>query len=238
VSGRFVIPDTVHAEPDDRGNLVLLNHATGHWHVLNRTGAEFYQKLKAHHDIRTATDSLITNHPGVSADRIERDVKQLVSALVTRGLLVPDDQFRRQAAGVLMSLPRSEQSVTWRHRVAALVAFPVALVLLRLPFRVTTAVVTRLKQWLCRRPATVSEARSALAAARRAGRFHPGRVACLEESLTAVLAEVVHGRRVDWCFGFAVDPQTFHAWIAADGVPVTDTEDAPIQPTYRRVLLI
>jgi Transglutaminase-like superfamily len=33
---------------------------------------------------------------------------------------------------------------------------------------------------------------------------------------------------VDWCFGTAVDPQTFHTWIEVDGVPVTDPTKDPI----------
>lgn len=238
MSGRFIVPGTVHATPDDSGNLTLLNQATGHWHVLNRTGAEFYQALRAHQDIQTAIESLMVRHPGVPSDQIRHDAERLVSALVIRGLLVPDDKFRRQAAGVLMTLPPSGQLITWRQRLTALVAFPLALVLLRMPFRVTTAAVTRLKQWLCRRKATVAEAQGVLAAARRAGRFHPGRVACLEESLTVVLAAAIIGYRVDWCFGFAVDPRSFHAWIAVDGEPVTDNADDPIHSTYRQVFLI
>jgi hypothetical protein len=238
MSGKFIIPGTVHATPDDRGNLTLLNQATGRWHVLNRTGAEFYQALRAHQDIQTAIDSLVRRHPEVPAGRIQHDVELLVSALVARGLLVPDELFRRQAAGILMTLPPSGQPITWLQGFTALVAFPVALLLLRMPFRVTTAAVTRLKHRLCRRKATIAEAQGVLAAARRAGRFHPGRVACLEESLTAVLAAAIIGYRVDWCFGFAVDPRSFHAWIAVDGSPVTDNADDPVHSTYRQVLLI
>ncbi|CAM3745619.1 lasso peptide biosynthesis B2 protein [Kibdelosporangium persicum] len=238
MSGRFVIPETVHATPDDRGNLTLLNQATGRWHLLNRTGAEFYQSLRAHQDIQTAIDSLVRRHPDVPAGQIQHDIELLVSALVARGLLVPDELFRRQAAGILMTLPPTSQPNTRLQGFTALVAFPVALLLLKMPFRVTTAAVTRLKHRLCRRKATIAEAQGVLSAARRAGRFHPGRVACLEESLTAVLAAAIIGYRVDWCFGFAVDPLSFHAWIAVDGSPVTDNSDDPINSTYRQVLVI
>jgi hypothetical protein len=128
--------------------------------------------------------------------------------------------------------------VSWKRRLVAAVALPLALLLLRLPFRRTVAAFKFVKRRRARRPATRPEALQAIAAAKRVSRFHPGRVACLELSLTAALTVALRGGEVQWCLGVASDPQAFHAWIEAEGEPVTDPFDEPIPATYQRVLAV
>jgi hypothetical protein len=230
---RAVVPATVHAVVDDEGRLVLLDTATGRWYVLNRTGAAFYEELRRTTDLDEAAAALAARYGAVPVDRIRRDVDELVSALVRRGLVELPDRFERHPAGVLMALPDDAEPIGVRGRLAALAAFVLALLLLRLPFRTSAAVVGRLKR---NRPAAShGDVLAALGAARWAGRRYPGRVACLELSLTAVLTTAFLGARADWCFGFTVDPYSFHAWVEVDGVPVTHPADEPIPPTYRRV---
>ncbi|WP_410596897.1 lasso peptide biosynthesis B2 protein [Amycolatopsis sp. lyj-23] len=227
------VPASVHAVPDDAGRLVLLDSATGHWFVLNRSGAVFYQELRSVADIDQAADAVVARYPAVPADRIRRDVDELVSALVARGLVELPDTGGRHPAGVLMAVPADEAPVDRRRRLAAAFAFLVALLLLRLPFRTSAALVAKLKR--SKPVASTADALSALGAARWASRWYPGRVACVELSLTAVLTAAFLGGRVDWCFGFTADPYSFHAWIEVDGEPVTHPADEPVPPTYRRV---
>lgn len=231
---RVRVPASVHAEPDDTGRLVLLDTATGRWYVLNRTGAAFYQALRSAADLDEATDALVARYRAVPADRIRRDVDELLSALVARGLVELPDAVGRHPAGVLMALPADDVPAGRRWRLTAPFAFLLALLLLRLPFRTSAALVTRLKR--AKPEAGTADALAALSAARRASRWYPGRVACLELSLTAVLTAAFLGTRVDWCFGFTVDPYSFHAWIEVAGEPVTHPADEPVPPTYRRVL--
>lgn len=230
------MPPTVHTVQDVDGRLVLLDVATGRWYLLNRAGAIIYQVLRTDADIDRAVDALIDRYDGVPADRIRADVDALVSALVRRGLVELRDDRARGPAGVLTALPADDTRVPVRWRIAAAAAFPIALVLLRLPFRTTTRLVTRYKA--AKSAATDAEALAALGGAHWVGRHYPGRVACLEVSLTAVLAAALLGTRLDWCFGFAVDPYSFHAWIEVTGRPVNHPTDEPIPPTYRRVFRI
>jgi len=230
---RAVVPATVHAVPDDEGRLVLLDTATGRWYVLNRTGAAFYEELRRTTDLDEAAAALAARYCAVPVDRIRRDVDELVSSLVRRGLVELPDRVERHAAGVLMALPDDTEPIGRRRRLAALAAFALTVLLLRLPFRTSAAVVGRVKR--NRRAATTGDVLAALGAARWASRRYPGRVACLELSLTAVLTAAFLGARADWCFGFTVDPYSFHAWVEVDGVPVTHPADEPIPPTYRRV---
>lgn len=232
----FAIPAGVHVVSEPTGRLVVLNERTGSWHALNRAGAELYQELDRTSDLDQIVGQLVRRYPGVAADRIRDDVEHMVVELVHRGLLEPQGGYTRHPAALLMA---AEPAVPpRRHRLVTTVAFVLALVLLRLPFRTSTSVVTTLKRRLAIRDATVPEAAHRLAAARFVTRHYPGRVACLELSLTAVLAAILLRQRIDWCFGVASDPQTFHSWIEAAGTPVTGPTDDPILPTYRRVLRV
>lgn len=230
---RAVVPATVHTVLDDAGRLVLLDTATGRWFVLNRTGAAFYEELRRTTDLDQAADALATRYGTVPAEKIREDIDELVSALVQRGLVELPDRAERHASAVLMALRDDDEPIGGRWRLAAPVAFALALVLLRLPFRISAAIVARLKR--NKREASPGDVLTALSAARWAGRWYPGRVACLELSLAAVLTAAFLGSRADWCFGFTADPYSFHAWVEVAEVPVTHPADEPIPPTYRRV---
>ncbi|GAA2969349.1 hypothetical protein GCM10010519_00590 [Streptomyces lactacystinicus] len=63
------------------------------------------------------------------------------------------------------------------------------------------------------RPATLREATRAVTTVRRAGWYSPGRTACLEESVAAVLLLASRRLGVRWCHGIASDPIRLHAWV-------------------------
>jgi Transglutaminase-like superfamily len=50
----------------------------------------------------------------------------------------------------------------------------------------------------------------------------PWRIACLEESVAAMLVLAVIGQSVVWCHGVATDPIRLHAWLTVNGVPVAE----------------
>lgn len=72
----------------------------------------------------------------------------------------------------------------------------------------------------CHRPATEGEAASITTALRHAARHRPGRMACLELSLAAVLLAGLRRHSVTWCIGARLMPYASHAWIEIDGHPV------------------
>ncbi|MFD4670527.1 lasso peptide biosynthesis B2 protein [Lentzea sp. NPDC058450] len=232
---RFVVPGSVHVTAEADGGLILLNVSTGQWHKLNRTGNELFSVIRDH-GVDTGAELFADRYPAVPREEIRRHAETCVSGLVERGLLEPENLARGSGGVPIALVPRG--SVALRPKLVAAVALPLALVLLRLPFRRTLKVFKLVKRVRTRRAATRSQALQALAAAQRVSRFHPGRVACLELSLTAALTAAFRGGEVQWCLGVASDPQSFHAWIEAEGEPVTDPFDDPIPPTYRRVLEI
>ncbi|MFT2019106.1 lasso peptide biosynthesis B2 protein [Streptomyces sp. 796.1] len=107
---------------------------------------------------------------------------------------------------------------THRERLAAAAGFALALVLLRLPFRHTVRAV-RLARRPGRRELEAAQATAVVSAVRHTARWWPGRAACMETSLGAVLAAALLGRRLDWCLGcrFAPPPVEYHAWAAVPG---------------------
>lgn len=76
------------------------------------------------------------------------------------------------------------------------------------------------------RTATLDEAERGVLHIRRMGRWFPGRVACLEETVAATVALALLGRSVTWCHGVASDPVRLHAWVQArvgnKGVPAAE----------------
>ncbi|MGA4544315.1 lasso peptide biosynthesis B2 protein [Uniformispora flossi] len=103
---------------------------------------------------------------------------------------------------------------------AAAVALLGAVLLVRLPFAAQLRVVRATRGRWCRTAEPVCRAEHLLAAVQSAARRFPGRAACLEASLAAVLLAAVRRRRLDWCLGAFTDPYRFHAWVESGGVPV------------------
>lgn len=102
-------------------------------------------------------------------------------------------------------------------------------------FRLQLALVRATRRW-CRRGAAPAEAAVTVATVDWAARRYPGRAACLEQSLTAVLLAAAVGRRLDWCLGAAPDPYRFHAWVEAQGRPVPSRDDPVSALGYARLL--
>lgn len=57
---------------------------------------------------------------------------------------------------------------------------------------------------------------------RRMAYVLPWRIACLEESVAAMLVLAVIGQSAVWCHGVATDPVRLHAWLTVNGVPVAE----------------
>ncbi|MEU8794557.1 lasso peptide biosynthesis B2 protein [Streptomyces sp. NPDC048643] len=96
-----------------------------------------------------------------------------------------------------------------------------ALLLIRLPMAAVFRTVSWTTRTWCRREATPLQATASLRAVRRATHLYPGRAACLELSLATIAVLAFAGRRAVWCIGTADDPYRFHAWVEAQGVPIT-----------------
>jgi hypothetical protein len=92
-------------------------------------------------------------------------------------------------------------------------------------------------------PATDGEAEHQVRRVRRLARGVPARVACLEESIAAMVALALRGKSVTWCHGVSADPFTFHAWVRSDaddesrsvGVPIAEPDSTQRYTVLRTI---
>ncbi|WP_208112988.1 lasso peptide biosynthesis B2 protein [Actinorugispora endophytica] len=77
-------------------------------------------------------------------------------------------------------------------------------------------------------PASPGEVLDAVHAVRRVALASPFRVACLEESVAAVIILAMLGKNARWCHGVAADPIRLHAWVE------TPDGDAAAEPPSTR----
>ncbi|MGX1885697.1 lasso peptide biosynthesis B2 protein [Streptomyces sp. NPDC055287] len=241
------IPQHVHADEAPHGGTVLFNARSGQWYAMNGTARDLWEEWRRTGDFDTGVKAVADRFPGVRYDHVRLDAERLAGDLVERGLVAAEkdrtsvaeaapDAGTEEAGGQAACAPPAD-GVRWL-RAAGWIGLSLALLLLRLPFRVPAHTVDVLKRPRSRlRPATKRQAESVLAAVHRAGDAYPGRAACLEHSLGTVLGLALAGLTADWCLGSADDPYRFHAWVEIDGETVTHLE-ADDRVSFRRVLVL
>ncbi|WP_344581824.1 lasso peptide biosynthesis B2 protein [Streptomyces lunalinharesii] len=108
---------------------------------------------------------------------------------------------------------------TYPERLAAAAGLALALVLLHRPLRRKvrfryTVRGARLARRIGHRDLDPARAEALVDAVRHTARLWPGRAACMETSLGAVLAAALLGHRLNWCLGvrFQPPPVEYHAW--------------------------
>lgn len=238
------IPAHIHDSVSPHGGSVLLNAHSGQWYALNSTAHTLWQEWQRTGDFDSAVDAMAHRYPRERRTQVRSDAEELAAGLAARGLVVSGEPGERPGPGewpgpgeraekipVAPTAPRPPS-----HRGLPRLAFAIALLLLRLPFRLTVALVGARQRW-CRAAATEEQALWAVIAVEAVARRFPGRAACLELSLSAVVAMSLLGRRLDWCIGTVDDPYRFHAWAEVDELPVRHPSDSE-SALFRRVLSI
>lgn len=124
----------------------------------------------------------------------------------------------------MMALPEAD-NLARRDQLLGAISLVTSYALLRLSFPMVTKTVTFVGRRA--RPASLPDGQAAVAAVRHAACWFPGRAACLETSLGAVIAARLRGRRLDWCIGARTLPYAAHAWVEADRHPVDEPPDRP-----------
>ncbi|AQZ61100.1 unnamed protein product [[Actinomadura] parvosata subsp. kistnae] len=231
------IPDHVHHQTYGHGGVVLLNVSTGQWHALNDTAAHLWIGWAGGAGFEESIAQVAGRYPATAPDIIRRDANLLLRDLVNRGLIETDLSDLRMAATMAGPEPGCAARVPWRERLFALGSLLLAVVLLKLPFRATAGLLTRMRGRWCRSELPADRAETAAAAVRHVADWYPGRTACLEISLATVLSAALRRRRLDWCLGAITDPYRFHAWVEIDSRPVAAVHE-PADPGYLRVLTL
>ena len=247
----------VRHKSDESGRVVILDIAAGEWVVLNQTAGELWRSWQAGAGIDQAVSRVAERYPGVPAAAIRADAEQLLGELLARRYVARTDNAARlvgpvpaltgqepgtdgdRSVGAAMAAPSAGSSpapLPWGRVALALVFLLTADVLLRCSFRRSVALVRLSRRSWCRSAWPAGRASETVEAVRQAARWYPGRAACLERSLAAVLLAIAVRRRLDWCLGAVPDPYRFHAWVAVASDPVTAADDDPALDQWDLIL--
>ena len=225
----------VRYESEDHGGVVILDSSKGLWITLNPTAGDFWRSWHSGGEFERGVAEVAARYPDVPVESIRADAEHLVRDLFSRGLIDAIPDRVTSGAKADMAEPAFADAAgrrEWLRVAAAWVALCVASVLLRWPFRLSFGMVRASRRHWCCQVATPGQAEAAVAAVSRAARRYPGRAACLEQSLAAVLLGIARRRRIDWCLGSAQDPIRFHAWVEVGGETIPRS-----RLDYNRVLL-
>lgn len=226
-----------------QGDVLILDIREGLWITLNPTAGRLWRSWQAGATFEEAVAEISARHPAVSPESIRADAERLVQALYSKGLItalhshgliagIP--QSALIGAGTEMAEPEAASlgpRPTLHRAGGALIALLVADVLIRCSFRLAFALVRASRRSWCRQPATPLQGARNVAAVNWAARCYPGRAACLEQSLAAVLLAAAKRRQLDWCIGSASNPYRFHAWTEVGGQPIPRSQSG-----YSRIL--
>jgi hypothetical protein len=260
----LTIAGHVRYQSQDHGGVVILDTAEGEWLALNATAGDFWRVWGAGASFEEGLRLVAAQYPHVPAAALRADAERLMREFRKRGLLTVDaaepGSAERGSAVPGTAVPGSAAPpeavpVTvggeavmaeaagragaarpgWVRGLLALCVLVAACLIVRCcSFRAQLALV-RAARRLRRKDAASGEAAVVVAAVDWAVRRYPGRAACLEQSLAAVLLAAAGGRRLDWCLGAVADPYRFHAWVEAGGRPVPTLDDPGSPRGYARL---
>ncbi|HUZ53476.1 MAG TPA: lasso peptide biosynthesis B2 protein [Streptosporangiaceae bacterium] len=239
-------PENVFYYSHDHGGVIMLDTASGSWIALNATASDLWRSWASGSGFDDGVAAVAARHPDVPHRSILADAESLISELTARGLM---DAAPAEAAsdavpgsGVAMAEPeRVLNHGRLRRPLRSGVAFSclvLASLLVRCSFRAAVRLVSASRRRWCRASSDLGAARRTVAAVGTAARYYPGKAACLELSLAAVLLAAVRRRRLDWCLGSATDPYQFHAWVELEGQAVPAPGRPAEDTRYIRVLAV
>jgi hypothetical protein len=222
---------------DDHGGVVMLDTVSGEWLALNPSAGLLWRCWDVGGSFDEGVSVIAARYPATGHDAVRADAERLLRELVDRGLMTAAPPA--SPAAVTMADPgvNRDHQIRAGHLAVAYLCLVAASAVLRLPFRAPLALVRWSHRHPRRKPPDLGSAGRMVAAVSRASGYYPGRAACLEQSLAAVLLAALRRHQLTWCLGVATGPYRFHAWVEADGQPVLGPAQ-PTEPTYQRVLAV
>jgi len=244
---RVSVPSHVQAIASPEGALVFFNQKKDKYYPLDRTRSEIARQLAATGSAEAALEAMVSAYPQVDRSVLKSDVLRCCEELLNADLLQavdaqsPNSPLPTTTGRVRLVLEdgivaRSEPArgnIRMRDRLFAVAGLAVSASVLkwskaehRLP------ILQKIQELRANRDATSQEATNIM----RSVQSLPflGRLACLESSYTAaVTAALFHRRRVEFHRGVSFAPLSFHAWIEAQGEPVTTEYDGFVTGSYQ-----
>lgn len=234
------LPPHLHEARGGNGATFLLNARTGCWHVLNQTASALWRELERTGHVGRAIETVAERYPPATAELFRADAREIVADLLGHRLLAgghaPATPGRKPQVRPAGFLSAAGARPGRRMSLLAYLGVLTTLVLLLLPFHLILAIVGVMTRTWCTRPTNIVEALNTVAAVEAAANRYPGRAACLERSLAAVVTAAFLRRRISWVIGVVENPSRFHAWVEVDGLVVTRSVNADAE--FTRVLTL
>jgi hypothetical protein len=231
----------VRHQEEGHGGVIVLDTATGCWLALNATAGEFWRSWGGGSGFDDTVASVAAAHPDVPLASVRADAERLLDELFSLGLIEAVPTITPVPAGVEMAEALPEPAGPqpgWTRIFMAFIFLVAAAFLVRCSFRFSYLLVRASRRKWCRGESSLRQARTTVTAVSRAARRYPGRAACLEQSLAAVMMAAAARRRLDWCLGSAPDPYRFHAWVEVAGQAVAGPGELWSQFDHRKILLV
>ncbi|GAA3834055.1 lasso peptide biosynthesis B2 protein [Sphaerisporangium flaviroseum] len=234
---RFRLSPRMSRHSDSPHGAILLDGAADVLYATNSTAADLLTIWNSGGGFEDGVVALTLRYPHVPVERIRKDVSLLLDHLVRSGVLEVSLPERTVGIPMVDAAPL-ESKATLPSKAVAIVCLTLACALLLLRFERVCRMVGRARIRQIGKPVTAEQAARIVATVHRVARHYPGRAACLEISLAAVVWAALSFRRLDWCLGVAVDPYRFHAWVEVDGKPIEPADDTWTRATYRKMMTL
>jgi len=242
----LTLNDHVRYYDHEHGGILMLDMAAGRWMALNATASDLWRSWRSNCHFEESVTRVAAKYPEVPYMTIRADAESLLREMTSRGLMNALPALStlpgKSRPGVTMA--EIEQATQRWHRLQAVRIFMAficvlaACLLLRYSFHAAVRLVRASRRSWCRRSTDAGVARRTVAYVATAARYYPGRAACLELSLAAVILAAIRRRRLDWCLGSAIDPYQFHAWVEVNGTEIPAAGRPLEDSQYLRILAV
>lgn len=225
-------PAGVHHASCGEGTAIL-DVRSGHWVMLDPDASRIWQTVIT----RGSTDGVaqeVAAWCGTDEAAVAPTISETVEHLVARGLLTeaPENEPAPATEHLARRMPPAvavPQEVPLRYRMLAVVALAAGLAVLRLPLRTRAHMLRAASRLPYAAPGDLGVLHAAVLSVRPP--WWRGRLACMEVSLTVVVAAALTGRRARWMLGARFLPHAAHAWAEVPGGAVgRDEQDAVDRP--------
>jgi hypothetical protein len=226
---------------DEDGYGLLMNLQTGKYYAVSRTTVTLWTLLDGGLDLDAAMRQLASRHD-VSLATVQRDTEEAIQELRRGRMLASRSKRGRLAERVAATIGSPAQRIVATSDVtlskpqmaAAWAGFVLALVLQRLPYRLTLRAMTTIRASRAQRPEPHAT-RQMVATLYGIVWRSPGWAECHEVSVPAYLALAMLGRAPTWLLEATFTAGVgLHACLCDDDAAI----DAVPQPRSRRLPLI
>lgn len=254
-SAQYGVPSHIKIAVRSTG-AAILDTQIGRYRQLNKDALLIINTLSTTTNFDEAIQALIKMHPEVDATKLHTTVSEAVHQLIDLGILqkgistpLPftnhgQANFGTQNDKLMARHTREKIKLSAAERIASLGGFVGMLALKHLPFSRQVAILTQIHEKWCNKTATMEEAERIHATSESLFDPYLGRMACLELSLTTVLAAAWRRQRINLVLGNKTEPNLPHAWPEVetgpetDGKPVLTANDEKITGSHQILLKV